>query len=124
MKKRLKEEKSTGMRIAELRKNKDITSTKLAELIGVTQGQISNYENDKQIPSAIVLSSIADNLGTTTEYLLKGETNSDTQKSIELINKLDKKNKEKAIDYIQMLYYNQTSKLRAKKIDELLALDK
>lgn len=116
MQKKRKNEQSLGERIALLRKSKGITSSALAEAIDVTQGQVSNYENNKQIPSAIILSSIAETLGTTAEYLLKGEKSSDIEETFAQIGQLSSKNKQRVKDYVELLAESEASK----KIRELI----
>lgn len=111
MKKKQKEG-SMGTRIAEMRKRRGINSTQLADTIGVTQGQISNYENDKQIPSASVLNDIAIALDSTMEYLLNGEADSEERKVVNIWRQLTEQNRGKMTDYCETL-------IKGQKFDEI-----
>ena len=61
-------------RIKYLRELADIKQKDLAESIGVTKATMSKYENDINIPSADILSKMADVLNTSTDYIV-GRTN-------------------------------------------------
>lgn len=65
-----------GSRILNLRADKDIKQSDLANQIGITKSMLSKYENDINIPKADILSKIADVLDTTTDYLLCRTNNS------------------------------------------------
>lgn len=65
-----------GSRILNLRADKDIKQSDLANQIGITKSMLSKYENDINIPKADILSKIADVLDTTTDYLLCRVNNS------------------------------------------------
>ena len=64
----------TANRIKELRKQKKLTQSELAEKINASRMAIANYETDRNNPSYAMLSLIADALDTTVEYL-QGKTN-------------------------------------------------
>ncbi len=57
-------------RIKELRKEKVITMKRLGEIIGVSEGAVSQYENGKRQPDYDILKKIADFFNVTTDYLL------------------------------------------------------
>jgi transcriptional regulator with XRE-family HTH domain len=59
-----------GVRIKLRRTELGMTQSDLAELLKTNQKQISRYENGKQLPSAEVLTHLALDLDTTTDYLL------------------------------------------------------
>ncbi|WP_312693928.1 helix-turn-helix domain-containing protein [Leuconostoc pseudomesenteroides] len=63
----------TANRIKELRKQKKLTQSELAEKINASRMAIANYETDRNNPSYAMLSLIADALDTTVEYL-QGKT--------------------------------------------------
>ncbi|EUJ35947.1 DNA-binding protein [Listeria weihenstephanensis FSL R9-0317] len=67
-------ERSEGMNFGEklisLRKKHQLTQKQLAEKIGVTSSTISKYENDNHRPPIFILAKLADELGTTTDFLL------------------------------------------------------
>lgn len=91
-----------GSRIKELRVAKKLTQTDLANKVGMSYIQIGRYEVSKSNPSAEVLQKIASALGTTTDYLMKGNNDdvvSAQLDDLELLNqfkeieKLDKEDK-------------------------------
>lgn len=59
-----------GNRIAQRRKQLNISQEELGYLIGVSQNQISKYEDGKNSPSARRLEMLADVLLTSTDWLL------------------------------------------------------
>lgn len=61
-----------GQRIKELRA--DMNQKDLAKKIGVSVAVLSLYENDKAEPSLYTASKLAEALGVSIEYLIKGET--------------------------------------------------
>jgi|688.fasta_scaffold744261_2 transcriptional regulator with XRE-family HTH domain len=71
---------SVGKRIAALRKIRGFTMSRLAELTGLTQPQISHYENDQNLPNANALVSLSKAFEVSIDYLLLGE-NSNAEKN-------------------------------------------
>jgi len=63
---------SAGKRIVEARKEKGLTMQQLAEASGLSQAQISHYENNRYLPNATAIISLASALNVTTDYLLIG----------------------------------------------------
>lgn len=63
----------TANRIKELRTQKKLTQSELAETINTSRVTISRIESETRQPSYAMLSLIADALGTTVEYL-QGKT--------------------------------------------------
>ncbi len=59
-----------GDRIIRLRKELNLTQARLAELVDVTSNHISKYENGYTSPTLPTLSTLAQTLNTTTDYLL------------------------------------------------------
>jgi len=59
-----------GDKIKTVRQLKKISQNELSELSGVMQKNISRYEQNSSIPSALTLKKIADALKVTTDYLL------------------------------------------------------
>ena len=57
-------------RIKEARKMKNLTQEQLAALVGTKKATISNYENEHSTPSNKMLSSLANALNVTSDYLL------------------------------------------------------
>src|SRR5215218_4555745 len=66
---------STGDRIRELRDKKGWTLDVLAEKAKTSKGFLSEVENDKTNIGSKMLLQIAEALGTSVDYLLKGGTN-------------------------------------------------
>jgi transcriptional regulator with XRE-family HTH domain len=65
---------SVGDRIREVREHRRITQDRLAEMSGISKGFLSDVENDKRNISSEYLLRIANSLGTSVDYLLKGES--------------------------------------------------
>ena len=63
-----------GTRIKQLRTDRKLTQSTLAESVGLTYVQIGRYENGKSRPSSAVLQRLAAALGTTADYLMTGGT--------------------------------------------------
>lgn len=61
---------SLGMRIRLRRTELGLTQNELAERLNTDQKQISRYENDHQKPTVDLLTKLAVELDTTTDYLL------------------------------------------------------
>lgn len=63
-----------GDRIKEIRLSKKMTQAQLAKLVGLTYIQIGRYEKQKSNPSSDVLQRLADALGTSTDFLMNGNS--------------------------------------------------
>ena len=63
-----------GQRIKQLRTEKQFTQSDLSKLINITYVQIGRYEKGKSNPSSEVLQKLANALDTTTDFLMKGNT--------------------------------------------------
>lgn len=59
-----------GNILEELRKDRKMTQKELSEVIYVTTGTISNYENDRYLPDIEKLIMLADYFNLTIDYLL------------------------------------------------------
>lgn len=64
------ENEKVGRRIAELRKAKELTGEKLAELLAVSPQAVSKWENGKCLPETSLLPTLAGILGTSIDSLL------------------------------------------------------
>jgi len=62
---------SVGSRIKELRENKDMSRSELADKIGVTIGAVSNYENEVSSPKEPILFKIMEVLECDANYLFQ-----------------------------------------------------
>ena len=67
------DQEKIGKFIAESRKNKKMTQTELAEILGVTDKSIGNWENGINMPDLSLFKPICDALGITINDLLSGE---------------------------------------------------
>jgi len=63
-----------GKRIIQLRKQKNMSQTDLAKMVGVSYAQIGRYEIKGAQPPAEVLKKIAGVLDTTVDYLVSGDS--------------------------------------------------
>ena len=63
---------SVGVRIAQLRKEKNISQGQLAQLMNVSRQAVSKWENDQTSPDTLNLIRLADVLETEVEYLATG----------------------------------------------------
>ncbi len=63
---------SIGERIAELRKEQNISQVQLASALNITRQAVSKWENDLAVPDALNLIQLADLLDTDIEYLSTG----------------------------------------------------
>lgn len=89
-----------GKFIAECRKSKNLTQSKLAEYLGVTDRSVSNWENGKNMPDLSLFKPLCEILDITINELLSGEKleKEDYQEKFEenivnTISHTDKKNK-------------------------------
>ena len=62
-----------GERVREVRERLTLTQEELAARSGISKGFLSDVENDKSSPGAEYLLRIANALGASVDYLLKGE---------------------------------------------------
>ncbi len=62
--------KHLSIKIRDLRKQKGLTQTDLAQILGVGKSAVSNYETGYSIPDIETLKTIAQYFGVTTDYLL------------------------------------------------------
>lgn len=65
---------TTGDRIREIREKRKMTQDQLAEAAEISKGFLSDVENNKRNISSQGLLRIANSLGASVEYLLRGET--------------------------------------------------
>jgi transcriptional regulator with XRE-family HTH domain len=66
---------SVGERIAELRKNENISQVQLAQLVGVSRQAVSKWENGLSLPDSLKMILLAEVLKTDVEYLTTGRKN-------------------------------------------------
>lgn len=63
---------SIGQNLKNLRKEKKLSQKELAELAGITERTIYNYEKEKQTPKPRVLNKLADALNVSADILING----------------------------------------------------
>jgi transcriptional regulator with XRE-family HTH domain len=63
---------SVGDRIKEIREDRNWTQDRLAEVSGISKGYVSEIENNKPNPSSESVLRIANALGASIDYLLRG----------------------------------------------------
>jgi transcriptional regulator with XRE-family HTH domain len=94
-----------GEKIKLVRAKKKISQQDLGDLAKTHQKNISKYEQDLVVPSAITLKAIADALNVTTDYLLGNEENiiKDTEllKQFKEVDNLPDKLKHSILDVIK-----------------------
>lgn len=61
-----------GDRIKDLRKQKNLSQSELAEMVGISYAQIGRYETKGSQPPAETLKKIADTLGVSPDFLIYG----------------------------------------------------
>jgi len=99
-----------GLRLKTLRKNARYTQKKLADLIGLEQTTIANYENGNRIPNINKITALANLFNVSTDYLLGKTETSDTNKSLysykDYINKLLIGDKKAAYEIVLSFIHN------------------
>jgi len=69
-----------AIRLRQLRKQKNLSQSELAKIVGVHYNHIGRYERGSSNPSADALGKLAEALGVSTDYLLDG-SNEDAAKA-------------------------------------------
>ncbi len=104
-----------AQRIAQRRRQRDLSQDDLATLVDTTQKQISKYENGINNPTADVLAKIAIALDTTTDWLLgltdypsrplrnMGDLNDLERKAVELLRSQNVETQEKMVNVLEAL---------------------
>jgi transcriptional regulator with XRE-family HTH domain len=104
-----------GVRMAELRKKKELSQTDFAKTVGVSREMIGRYERDEVVPSIEVAKKIADALEVSLDYLagegMTANFDKQTVKRIEDIERLSHEEKNIVYRMIDMaLVYSKTKK--------------
>jgi transcriptional regulator with XRE-family HTH domain len=84
---------SFGERITTLRKNKRWSQTELGDFVGTSRDLIGRYERDEIKPSIEVAAKIAEGLGCSLDYLVRGISETDNlipPQFVALLSKLEK----------------------------------
>lgn len=66
-----------GQRIRDLRKQRKMSQTELANILHVSQQTVTAWETGKAEPASSAVSNLADYFGVTTDYLLGRESKAD-----------------------------------------------
>lgn len=78
-----------GDRVKDLRKQKNLSQSELAEMVGISYAQIGRYETKGSQPPAETLKKIADALGVSPDFLIYGTSDDKAKTKLtdaELIN--------------------------------------
>jgi transcriptional regulator with XRE-family HTH domain len=79
-----------GNKIIELRKQKSLSQTDFAKVVGVSREMIGRYERDEVIPSIEVAAKIADALEVSLDYLAgNGKKDAVDKKTMKLIHDIE-----------------------------------
>ena len=68
-------------RIKDLREDKDLKQSELAEIINTSQQNLSNYEQEKSSPTKDIWIKLADYFNVTTDFLM-GKTNNPNNENL------------------------------------------
>ena len=71
-------------RIKELRKGKKLTQDAFCKIIGISQGALSGWENERYEPDLKSVQKIADYFDVTTDYLIGGELDKPHRKGVRI----------------------------------------
>ena len=63
-----------GERIAQLRRKRGLSQTKLAQALGLRTSTVAMYEQGRREPSVTIIIALARTLGVTIDYLLTGQS--------------------------------------------------
>ena len=74
------DDKDIGRRIIQLRNKRDLTTTELARMVGISQAQISRLENGKQGFRSATLSKIAEALNVDVVYFFIDERHDQSER--------------------------------------------
>ncbi|HVI46355.1 MAG TPA: helix-turn-helix transcriptional regulator [Chitinophaga sp.] len=97
-----------GQKVTFVRREKKLTQAQLGAAIGTTGDMVGKYERDAIKPSIEVAAKIADALGSTLDYLIRGIEGSETA--------------EKQISPALIEHFNKVERLPAKDKEHVLAV--
>lgn len=83
---------SVGERIADLRKEQNLSQGNLADALGISRQAVSKWENDQAYPDTLKLIQLAEVLNTEVEYLATGRkpVYEETPIVLNMVKKVDK----------------------------------
>lgn len=73
---------SIGQRIKQRRKELGLTQAAVHQQIGISAGNLSDYERDDKLPSALSLLRLSEALDCTTDWILKGTETATTNQEM------------------------------------------
>ena len=94
---------ATGDRIKEIRDARGMTQDQLADKAGISKGFLSDVENNKRNISSENLLRIANVLGASIDYLLRGETKHATREEVVIPPELSEVAEELNLSYAETL---------------------
>ncbi len=94
---------ATGDRIKEIREARGMTQDQLADKAGIGKGFLSDVENDKRNISSENLLKVANALGASVDYLLRGETRGAKREEVVIPPELSEAAEELNLSYAQTL---------------------
>ena len=109
---------SVGTRIKELRENKKLTRSELADLLGITVGAISNYENEVSSPKESILFKIIETLECDANYLFQDAIKMTSMKNNVSLNEYKIIEKYRALDEYGKESVNITLERETYRVDE------
>ena len=100
------------IKLRELRKKRGLTQQQLADMVGVLNVSLSNYERGTQMPDITTLTKIANALGVSTDTLLglNDPDESNVPQTLEArilatgIDKLPKQQREQALNVVKAMF--------------------
>ena len=113
-------EETLGRRIKRLREKKKLSMAELATRSGVSQGQISNYESDKQLPGLKTAVGIAGTLKVSLSYLALGKEMSQLEAMVPLVEGLPKTRKTKILNFIKDQIIQDAAEVTKKRVSKEL----
>ena len=93
--------KEIARRLSELRKDKGITQSELAEMLGVSRTTVANYETGNRTPEYDTLARLADIYQVSCDYIIRGISS----EFAEILNKYEKD--KKLLDTVNQLLENE-----------------
>lgn len=93
-----------GEALKQLRKNRGLTTTELAEKVAVSQSYISRFENNKAVPDVEMLGKILEALDSNlaTFFYNEKESSVDLQELQSILDKLSEEERKALIHYLKV----------------------
>lgn len=100
-----------GLRIKNRRKELGLTQTQITKTVGISSGNMSDFETGKKLPSALSLIALSDILECSTDWILTGQaykseqiflTNESEKQLINLFHQLPEDEQEEFLGMLQL----------------------